>query len=67
MAIRNRLKALRVEHGDLTQEVLAKRVGCSRQTIHSIERGKFVPSVELSLRIAGALGVRVEDLFSLAD
>jgi putative transcriptional regulator len=67
MAIRNRLKALRVEHGDLTQEVLAKRAGCSRQTIHSIEKGRFVPSVELSLRIAGVLGVRIEDLFSLAD
>ena len=38
-------------------------MACSRQTIHSIESGKFVPSVELALRIARALKVGVEDLF----
>lgn len=61
----NKLKVARVINGDLTQQQLAELVSCSRQTIHSIESSKFIPSVELSLRIAAALGVTVEDIFSL--
>lgn len=52
-------------NGDLTQQDLADLVKCSRQTIHSIESGKFVPSVELALRLARVLKVKVEDLFQL--
>jgi len=40
-------------------------VGCSRQTINSIENNKFIPSVELALRIARLLNARVEDIFFL--
>jgi DNA-binding XRE family transcriptional regulator len=61
----NKVKGLRVLNGDLTQQQLADLIGCSRQTIHSIESGKFVPSVELALKIAKALGCKVEDLFQL--
>lgn len=67
MAIQNRVKILRVTHGDLTQQELADRVGCSRQTIHSIESGKFVPSVELAMKLAKVLLCKVEELFSLED
>ncbi len=67
MAIENKLKLFRVQAGDITQEELAKRVACSRQTIHSIESGKFSPSIELALRIARALDVSVADLFLLKD
>lgn len=63
----NRLKIMRVSNGDLTQQQLADKVGCSRQTIHSIESGKFVPSVELALKIALALNSKVEDLFQLQE
>ena len=59
------MKLQRVTHGDLTQQELADKVGCSRQTIHSIEAGKFVPSVELALRIAQVLQVKIEDIFYL--
>lgn len=65
--MKNRLKGYRVMNGDLTQQDLADRVGCSRQTVHSIETGKFVPSVELALRIARALGVKVDELFELDE
>lgn len=54
-------------NGDLTQQDLADRVGCSRQTIHSIESGKFVPSVELALKLARTLGVKVEEIFELEN
>ena len=67
MAIENKLKLFRVQAGDITQDELAKRVACSRQTIHSIESGKFNPSIELALRIAHALEVSVADLFRLKD
>jgi putative transcriptional regulator len=67
VAIENKLKLFRVQAGDITQDELAKRVACSRQTIHSIESGKFNPSIELALRIAHALEVSVADLFRLKD
>ena len=49
----------------MTQQELARRVGVTRQTIISIEKNKFRPSVELALRLARAFGVKVEDLFEL--
>ncbi len=67
MSIQNKLKIARVTNGDLTQQELADRVACSRQTIHSIESGKFVPSVELVLKIAKVLNCKVEDLFLLEE
>lgn len=60
----NRLRAYRRSH-DLTQEELAERVGVTRQTILSIERGRYNPSVGLALRIARAFGVPVEAIFEL--
>ncbi len=64
MDIHNQLKSLRTERG-MTQEELATAVGVTRQTIISIEKGKFVPSVKLALELARAVNVRVEDLFWL--
>ena len=58
------LKLARVR-ADLTQEALAAKVGVTRKTINTIERGHFVPSTLLALKLAQALGVKVEDLFSL--
>ena len=67
MKIDNKIKVLRITNGDLTQQALADAVGCSRQTIHSIESGKFVPSVELALLIARVLHCKVEDLFQITE
>ncbi|HEY3858687.1 MAG TPA: helix-turn-helix domain-containing protein [Gammaproteobacteria bacterium] len=58
------LKVARVR-ADLTQEELATRVGVTRKTINTIERGHFIPSTLLALKLAQALGVKVEELFSL--
>jgi len=62
--LRNRLRELRSQQG-LTQVSLAERVGVTRQTIISVEKGKFVPSVKLALRLAGTLGTPLEDVFWL--
>jgi putative transcriptional regulator len=67
VAVINRIKLFRVQAGDITQEELAKKVDCSRQTIHSIESGKFNPSIELALKIAKALDTTVSELFSLEE
>ncbi len=67
MVLKNKLKVARVTNGDLTQQELADRVSCSRQTIHSIESSKFVPSIELSLKIAKALNVPVQEIFYLSE
>lgn len=62
--LRNRLRELRVARG-WTQAGLAQRIGVSRKTINTIENGVFVPSTVLALRLAEALGERVEKLFWL--
>jgi putative transcriptional regulator len=60
----NNLKAVRAELG-LTQAELAVRVGVSRKTINTVENCVFVPSTILALKLAAALGCKVEDLFNL--
>ena len=61
--IRNRIRRLRFDHGEMTQEELANRAGCTRQTIIALEQGKYVPSLELAFRIAGVFGVTLEEVF----
>ncbi|MFN7961428.1 MAG: helix-turn-helix transcriptional regulator [Thermoanaerobaculia bacterium] len=63
------INSLKVERArrDLTQEDLAALVGVSRKTINTIERGKFIPSTWLALKLARALGMKVEDLFQLEE
>ncbi len=60
--MRNKLKVYRAMN-DLTQEELATKLGVTRQTIVSIERGKYNPSLELSFRIASLFQVSIEDIF----
>lgn len=63
---KNHLKAFRESQG-LTQEKLAERVQVSRQTIISIEGGRYMPSLELALRLGRAFDCRVEDLFGIEE
>jgi putative transcriptional regulator len=64
VGVRNQVRQRRQLDG-MTQEKLAERVGVTRQTIISIEAGKYNPSVGLALRLSGAFGVPVEELFEL--
>ena len=62
-AISNRIRRLRFENGEMTQRELARRSGCTRQTIHAIEAAKYGPSLELAFKIAEVFGVGVGDVF----
>ena len=61
--IKNRIRRLRFENGEMTQRELARRSGCTRQTIHAIEAAKYGPSLELAFKIAEVFGVGVEEVF----
>jgi putative transcriptional regulator len=61
--VSNEIRRLRFECSEMTQQELADRAGVSRQTIVSIEKGKYSPSLELAFRIAGALGRPIEAVF----
>lgn len=52
---------------DLTQEALAEKLGVTRQTIISIESGRYDPSLGLAFKIAGLFKVKIEDVFSRED
>jgi putative transcriptional regulator len=62
----NTLKVQRAKK-DLTQEQLAQLVGVTRKTINTVEKGKYIPSTYLALRLSIALDVRVEELFQLNE
>lgn len=66
-ALVNHIRRLRFEHGELTQEALAREAGVTRQTIIALEAGKYAPSLELAFRIARVFGVGVQDVFEWRD
>ncbi|MBM4183622.1 MAG: helix-turn-helix transcriptional regulator [Gemmatimonadetes bacterium] len=61
--VRNRIRRLRFDHQEMTQQELADRVGVTRQTVNAIELGKYSPSLEVAFRIAGVFGVPLEQAF----
>jgi putative transcriptional regulator len=62
--IRNQIRKLRFERGELTQQQLADLVGATRQTIIAIEAGHYAPSLELAFRIARAFDKGLEEVFN---
>jgi putative transcriptional regulator len=65
--VENRIRRLRFDHDEMTQEELANQAGCTRQTIIALEQGKYVPSIELAFRIAKAFGVTLEEVFQYEE
>lgn len=62
--IKNSVYTLRTKQG-MTQEMLAEKVGVTRQTIIAIEKGNYTPSVLLALKLANTFSVPVESLFTI--
>lgn len=65
--IKNQIRRLRFEHGEMTQQELANRAGCTRQTIVLLEQGRYVPSLALAFRIARTFGATVEEVFEWSE
>lgn len=61
--IHNNIRVLRFQHGEMTQQELAQKVGVTRQTIHAIEAAKYAPSLELAFRVARVFNLSVEEVF----
>jgi putative transcriptional regulator len=61
--MKNKIKVFRAMN-DLTQEDLAQAIGVTRQTILAIEKGKYVPSLDLAFRIARHFKVNIEEIFA---
>ena len=66
-SLTNLIRKLRFEHGEMTQQALAERVGVTRQTIIALEAGKYVPSLLLAFRLARVFGVSIEGVFQYHD
>ena len=67
MRLANQLKRCRFEKSDMSQDALAKAIGVTRQTIISIEKGHFVPSTLLTLKLARFFARPVEEIFQLVS
>lgn len=61
--IRSRIRQLRFERDEMTQQQLADLAGCTRQTIIALEQGGYVPSLALAFRIARAFDLGLEEVF----
>lgn len=66
LKVSNRLRVLRAGEG-LTQEQLADDVGVTRVTINCVERGEYLPSLELGLLLARRFGLTVEEVFIVEE
>lgn len=63
-AVTNKIRRLRFDHDEMTQQALAERIGVTRQTVNAIELGKYSPSLEVAFRIARVFGVPLEEVFA---
>lgn len=61
--IRNEIRRLRFEHGEMTQQELAEKIRVTRQTVNAIEQGKYSPSLEAAFRIAEVFVLPLESVF----
>ncbi|HEY4989885.1 MAG TPA: helix-turn-helix transcriptional regulator [Opitutaceae bacterium] len=65
--IRNEIRRLRFEHGEMTQQELAEKIELTRQTVNAIELGKYSPSLEAAFRIAAVFGKPLESVFRRSE
>ena len=59
----NNIRRLRFDNNEMSQQDLAEKAGCTRQTIIAIEQGKYNPSLALAFKIARAFGKKIEEVF----
>ena len=67
IVIHNRIRELRFQAGEMTQQSLAERVGITRQTVIALEKGKYYPSLALAFQIARAFAIPLDEVFQIVD
>ena len=67
LEIKNHIRRFRFDHGEMTQDQLAKQAGVTRHTIMALEAGKYFPSLLLAFRIARVFGAPVEQVFEYVE
>jgi len=65
--IKTSIRPLRFKHNEMTQQELADKVKCTRQTIAALEQGQYSPSLILAYRIAKVFGKSIEEVFKIND
>ena len=65
--MKNLVRRLRFDNGEMTQQELANRIGVTRQTVIAIESGKYYPSLPLAFKIAREFGHSIEEVFLYDD
>ncbi len=65
--VRNHIRRLRFESGEMTQQALADRIRVTRQTVNAIEGEKYSPSLEVAFRIARVFGEPLEGVFEFSE
>ena len=63
--ISNQIRKLRFMNGEMSQQELADRVSCTRQTIIALEQDRFLPSLLLAAKIAHVFGTSIEEVFRI--
>ena len=61
----NKIRKLRFDNNEMSQQQLADKVGCTRQTIISLEQNKYLPSLLLAAKIANEFNVKIEEVFKI--
>jgi putative transcriptional regulator len=67
MKLGNNIRRCRFDNNEMSQEELAEAIGVTRQSIHSIEKGKFIPSTLLALKLARYFKKPVEEIFYIIN
>ena len=63
----NRIRRLRFDHGEMTQQELAEKAGVTRQTIIALEANRYIPSLLLAHRISRVFALPIEEVFQFGD
>jgi len=63
-SLSNNIRRLRFEAGEMSQQMLADKIGVTRQTVFAIEKDKYSPSLEVAFKISNVFGIPLEEVFT---
>ena len=63
-SLSNNIRRLRFEAGEMSQQMLADKIGVTRQTVFAIEKDKYSPSLEVAFKISNVFEIPLEEVFT---